>query len=291
MRSSTVFSVVSTLSLPPRRPLCVPAQWLLHWSLFVFANYPEVKGDATAAGAGVNRGGRDKLVESFMEEPNLTAIQLNCPWLLRYVTAAVLTSSDKRRQAHLRALLRVVSQEGGAAADPVRGGEREAVAGQQTTPHASSRRQIVDFVASVLLRFDFDGAQAKLAQCESVIVTDFFLSYLTTPGEFMEAARHFIFETYCRLHQTVDLGVLAAKLHMGEPDAERWVVELIRGASLDAKIDATGRQVIMTVPAPSVYQAVIDKTRELSVRTRVLADSIEAHAGGGGGGGDRRERY
>ena len=146
------------------------------------------------------------------------------------------------------------------------------------------------------MRFDFDGAQAKLAQCESVIVTDFFLSYLTTPGEFMEAARHFIFETYCRLHQTVDLGVLAAKLHMGEPDAERWVVELIRGASLDAKIDATGRQVIMTVPAPSVYQAVIDKTRELSVRTRVLADSIEAHAGGGGGGGGggeggRRERY
>ena len=49
------------------------------------------------------------------------------------------------------------------------------------TPHPSSRiLQIVDFVASVLLRFDFDGAQAKLAECESVIVTDFFLSYLTS---------------------------------------------------------------------------------------------------------------
>jgi translation initiation factor 3 subunit E len=95
--------------------------WLLHWSLFVFANYPEVKGDATAApGSGVNKGGRDKLVESFMEEANLNAIQLNCPWLLRYVTASVMTSVDKRRHMHLRNLLRVVSQEGGAAADPVR---------------------------------------------------------------------------------------------------------------------------------------------------------------------------
>ncbi len=65
--------------------------------------------------------------------------------------------------------------------------------------------QIVDFVASVLLRFDFDGAQAKLAECESVIVTDFFLSYLTSAQEFMESARLFIFETYCRIHQKIDL--------------------------------------------------------------------------------------
>ena len=47
-------------------------------------------------------------------------------------------------------------------------------------------------------------------------MTDFFLSYLTTPAEFMEAARHFIFETYCRLHSKIDLRVLAAKLHMDE---------------------------------------------------------------------------
>jgi len=78
---------------PPRARV----QWLLHWSLFVFANYPEVEGDATAgAGSGgVNKGGRDKLIEASLEESSLTAIQLNCPWLLRYVTAAVLVSTDR----------------------------------------------------------------------------------------------------------------------------------------------------------------------------------------------------
>jgi len=37
-----------------------------------------------------------------------------------------------------------------------------------------------------------------------------------------------------------------------------------------------GRQVIMTVPATSVYQLVIDKTRELTARTRALAENVEA---------------
>ena len=72
------------------------------------------------------------------------------------------------------------------------------------------------------------------------------------------------------------LPTLAARLHMDEAGAEAWVVDLIRNASLDAKVDSIGRQVIMTVPAASVYQLVIDKTRELTVRTRALHDNIEA---------------
>ena len=128
----------------------------------------------------------------------------------------------------------------------------------------------------LLIHFDFDGAQERLAECESVIVTDFFLSYLTTPQAFMEAARLFIFETYCRIHQKIDLPTLAGKLHMDEAGAEAWVVDLIRNASLDAKIDSIGRQVIMTVPAASVYQLVIDKTRDLSMRARALHDNVEA---------------
>ena len=151
------------------------------------------------------------------------------------------------------------------------------------------------------MRFDFDDAQAKLAECESVIVTDYFLSYLTTPSEFMEAARLAIFETYVRIHSTIELDTLAAKLHMTEAEGEKWVVDLIRSAALDAKIDSATRRVVMSVPAPSVFAQVIDKTRELTNRTRILAEQIgdavnaaTAAAGGpvevveekkGGGGG------
>lgn len=79
--------------------------WLLHWSLFVFANHPK---------------GRDNLVEFFMSESNLNACQLNAPWLLRYVCTVVLT--NKKRQSHVRQILRVIassSANGTAVQDPV----------------------------------------------------------------------------------------------------------------------------------------------------------------------------
>ena len=268
--------------------------WLLHWSLFVFANHPK---------------GKDNLLDFFLQDTHVAAIQLNAPWLLRYVCAVALT--NKKRGNYLRQILRLVAQEaantgsaGGAPSDPVRA--PWAARGRRTdemrrgsarmSPRAysllrappfplTSPLQIVLFLDRLLIHFDFDGATAALTACESVIVTDFFLSYLTSPREFMEAARLFIFETYCRIHQQIDLPALAGKLHMDVDGAERWVVELIRSAALDAKIDSVGRQVIMSVPAPSVYNTVIERTRELTARTRMLADSVEAALSGGGGGG------
>ena len=54
----------------------------------------------------------------------------------------------------------------------------------------------------------------------------------------MENARLLIFETYCRIHQCIDLAMLADKLNMDKSAAETWVVNLIRNARLNAKIDS-----------------------------------------------------
>jgi len=43
-----------------------------------------------------------------------------------------------------------------------------------------------------------------------VLLSDFFLC--NCAEEFMEAARHFIFETYCRIHHKIDIGMLAEKM-------------------------------------------------------------------------------
>lgn len=43
-----------------------------------------------------------------------------------------------------------------------------------------------------------------------VLLSDFFLC--NCADEFMEAARHFIFETYCRIHHKIDIGMLAEKM-------------------------------------------------------------------------------
>ena len=76
--------------------------WLLHWSLFVFFNHPK---------------GHDGIIDLFLSEKYLQAIQTNCPWLLRYLTCAVII--NKRRRSTLKDLVRVVSQEHDLRGDPV----------------------------------------------------------------------------------------------------------------------------------------------------------------------------
>lgn len=53
------------------------------------------------------------------------------------------------------------------------------------------------------------GARSYAKSCQ-VLLSDFFLC--NCAGEFMEAARHFIFETYCRIHHKIDIGMLADKM-------------------------------------------------------------------------------
>ncbi|XP_027052852.1 eukaryotic translation initiation factor 3 subunit E-like [Pocillopora damicornis] len=69
--------------------------------------------------------------------------------------------------------------------------------------------------------------------------------------------------------------MLAEKLNMTPEEAERWIVNLIRNARLDAKIDSKLGHVVMGTQAPSVYQQVIEKTKGIMSRTQELARNIE----------------
>ncbi|KAK3736286.1 hypothetical protein QZH41_020748, partial [Actinostola sp. cb2023] len=171
--------------------------WLIHWSLFVFFNHPK---------------GRDIIIDLFLYQPQyLNAIQTMCPHILRYLTTAVITS--KRRRAVLKDLVKVIQQESYTYRDP-----------------------ITEFLECLYVNFDFDGAQTKLRECETVLVNDFFL--VACLDDFIENARLFIFETFCRIHQCISISMLAEKLNMTPEEAERWIVNLIRNAKLDAKIDS-----------------------------------------------------
>lgn len=216
--------------------------WLIHWSLFVYfkpelAQYPN---------------GRSELIDLFFSDrsPYLPTLQTNCPHILRYLTTAVIT--NPRRRNVLKDLVRVIQQE-----------------------HSSYRDPITEFVECLLVNFDFDSAQAKLKQCEQLLSGDYFLH--TLREEFVSNARLFIFETYCRIHQCIDMTMLADKLSMGQADAEQWIVNLVRNARLDAKIDSEKHHVIMGSTKPSVYQQVINKTKSLCFRSYVLAGNFQKH--------------
>ena len=223
--------------------------WLLHWSLFVFWNNSGSKG-------------LESMVELFFSEKYLQAITTNAPHLLRYLTAAVLLC--KRRIA------KHSSRDGRSSGAEGRKLMKDLVKVMQNCEYSDP---IVEFVDCLCVKFDFDGAQTKLVECETVLSTDFFLCKQTTL--FMEEARVFVFENYCRIHDKIDLNTLSAKLAMDKEAAERWIVDLIRNALLDAKIDSEDGCVIMGTDARSVYQQVMEKTRDLNIRSATMVQNLK----------------
>jgi translation initiation factor 3 subunit E len=144
---------------------------------------------------------------------------------------------------------------------------------------------IIDFIYRLLGSFDFEGAQQKLADCASVIASDYFLSNMLKGDEFLAAARRFVYEVYCRVYQKIDLRQLAKQLQMAVPDAEKWIVDLIRSAQIDARLDAKSNSIMMMQPDTSLYQQINEQTRDLIGRTRGLVDALNAAGAGAGAGG------
>ena len=144
--------------------------WLIHWTLFPFFNYEPA---------------RDTLCDLFFSPAFINTIQTNCPWILRYLAAAVITNRNRNRntgqyQKQLKDLVRIVRQEGYEYNDP-----------------------ITDFIKALYIDFDFEEAQKKLREAEDVLRGDFFL--VAAADGFVEAARHLISESYCKIHQRIDI--------------------------------------------------------------------------------------
>ncbi|XP_054711126.1 LOW QUALITY PROTEIN: eukaryotic translation initiation factor 3 subunit E-like [Uloborus diversus] len=193
--------------------------------------------------------GQDLIIDMFLfQQQYLNAIQTICPHILRYLTTAVIT--NKQRPSVMKELVKVIQQESYQYRDP-----------------------ITEFVECLYVNFDFDGAQKKLRECEEVLAHDFFL--VSCLDAFIENARLVIFETFCCIHQCLSIKMLAEKLNMNPEDAEKWIVNLIRNARLDAKIDSQLGHVVMGTKKLSPYQQLIEKTKVLSFRAQLLATSVE----------------
>uniref|UniRef100_A0A182V121 Eukaryotic translation initiation factor 3 subunit E n=2 Tax=Anopheles merus TaxID=30066 RepID=A0A182V121_ANOME len=193
--------------------------------------------------------GRDLIIDMFLYKPQyLNAIQTMCPHILRYLATAVIINRGRRNA--LKDLIKVIQQESYTYRDP-----------------------ITEFLEHLYVNFDFEGARKKLHECQTVIVNDFFIIGCLT--EFVENARLMIFETFCRIHQCITIGMLADKLNMKPDEAECWIVNLIRNARLDAKIDSKLGHVVMGTQPLSPYQQLVEKIDSLSVRSEALTLLVE----------------
>jgi len=192
--------------------------------------------------------GRTVVGDLFFQDRYLNAIQTNAPHLLRYLAVAVVTTP--RLRGRMKDLVRVIGVERMNYSDP-----------------------ITRFLEALYTEVNFEDAQEMLQVCATVLDNDFFLC--NSEQDFMKNARLYIFETYCRIHERIDLNMLAEKLGMKQNDAEKWIVKMVSDAQLNAKIDSQSGHVILGVQPPDVYQQVIDKTKGLSFRSYVLAQNIE----------------
>jgi len=151
---------------------------LLHWALFPLFH---------------NEVGREKLVDLFFTQDFINSLQTGSPWLIRYLATAVIsnrnrtsstgknnTSGGATYQKQMKDLIRVVRQEGYEYQDP-----------------------ITEFIRALYVDFDFEEAQKKLGEAEAVLKADFFTN--TCVDDFVEAARHLISESYCKIHQRIDI--------------------------------------------------------------------------------------
>jgi translation initiation factor 3 subunit E len=212
---------------------------LTHWALFPLFNFEKA---------------REPILELFFNAGYINSIQANCPWILRYLAVAVITNRGRAKnpgihQKQMKDVVRIVKQEAYEYQDPV-----------------------TRFVHALSIDFDFEEAQRQLVLAEEVLRGDFFL--LAHADDFVDSARHLIFESYCKIHARISLQDLSARLGLNADAAEKWIVNLIRDTRLDAKIDYKEGTVVMNHPPSSVYQQVIEKTKGGFFRTQVLTAAI-----------------
>lgn len=149
--------------------------WLIHWSLFPMFNHEPA---------------RDQLTELLFSQTFINTIQVSCPWILRYLAAAVITNRNRpgakggfaygNYQKQVKDLVRVVRQEDYEYNDPV-----------------------TAFIKALYIDFDFEEAQRRLLEADDILKSDFFL--VSASETFLDAARHLISESYCKIHQRIDI--------------------------------------------------------------------------------------
>lgn len=197
--------------------------WVLHWSLFLSFALPQ---------------GTSLLLELvFGNDKYIRVVQTRAPWLLRYLSAAVVLS--KKRDG-IKELVRSIDQETDRYNDPA-----------------------TEFVRLLYSKCDFNGALALLPQLKKLVEADYFLSGAgsserasISSSNFVRAARVAVVEAFCKVHSTLDIEQVGDMLEVSAEEAERFLVNLITESRLDAKIDSN--KGIVTITTQVYNRALLD---------------------------------
>lgn len=218
--------------------------WLLHWAIWVI--FKSEKGSQPAM----------KLLDLFLAEKNLSVMSIASPHLFRYVAACLIL--HKRLKHMVKDTVAIINYE-------------------CSEVNAAYKDPITKFITALYIDMDFDEAQKQLKKCKQVLEVDYFLQ--DSWEDFEENARLLIFETYCRIHQCINIQMLASRINMKPEEAELWIVKLIQSAKLDARIDSEKGRILMSKQPPNVYQQVVERTKNLAFRSTMILSNLDKAKG------------
>ncbi|SCQ16385.1 eukaryotic translation initiation factor 3 subunit E, putative [Plasmodium ovale] len=228
-----------------KNEIILQRSWLIHWSLILIFHffmyviyikniYP--KNNLFSM-----------LQEWFIDEKNLSILNIICPHIIRYY--CVYAIFYRNRKDHFELILNTVNM----------------VKSKYTDSFTS-------LLISIFTDYDFNMAQKCIAEIGFLSSQDVFLYKLKSYIE--EQSRFIIFETYCRIHKSINIDMIANKVNLPRDEAEKWIVNLIRNAKLDAKIDSEKNCIEISTTLPNLYQQVIDKTQNLTMRSNFLVQVL-----------------
>ncbi|GFE53186.1 PCI domain-containing protein [Babesia ovis] len=228
-----------------RKEIVLKRVWLLHWSLFYVFKYHIPLSQIKTKGAKSYEW--PHVQEYLIDDRNMAVVQLVAPHLLRYY--AVYAILHRNRKDHFKVISSAIS-----------GGK------------SKYSDTFTALVGALFVDFNFEDAQKHIAQIQNACHLDVLLEPLKYQIE--EQSRHIIFETYCRIHKSINLDLIAKKVNMSSLEAERWIVGLIRHSHLEAKIDSEKNCVEISTVPPNLYQQVIDKTQNLALRSNIILQNL-----------------
>jgi len=193
----------------------------------------------------------DLLVDIFSKENFINAVQVGAPYLMRYIGVSflLLKNSSMFELSKLTSLLPFFHSEVSKYSDCV-----------------------TEFILALLEDFDFKKAQEILKRFKKELDGDYFLhKHLDA---IINNAQTLFFEVFCKIYRKIEIKNVAEFLGVDKEKAEVWIVNLIRNANFEAKIDPQNGVINLVSQKPTVYEQVLNKTRDLLPRTNILINNI-----------------
>jgi len=211
--------------------------WLLNWSLFVFFNHKE---------KGINL-----LIDLLLSKEIIRyrqVIQNGCPWILRYLVAAIFHT--KPSEENIKEILKLIAQEEYQYTDP-----------------------LTRFVQCLYIDNNFDEADKLLVEVEQLLNEDYFLHSLK--DTILTNTKTIIYEFYCMVNFRIDISLVSHKLILSEEETTNFIKTILDKSRMKYTTDEKNKLILVERKTTSHYQQLLERTKGIVSKLNNVSQNLE----------------